>query len=69
MATILPENERFKKALEAVFENPRLLAERGPEFDKFLENIYIRFDLSPKESEKILHILNTKVPNDAVRDK
>lgn len=69
MATILPENERFKKALEAVFENPRLLAERGPEFDKFLENIYIRFDLSPKESEKILHILNTKAPNDVVRDK
>lgn len=59
MTTILPDNERFKKALEAVFENPRLLAERGPEFDIFIDTICLRFDLSPKESEKLLHVLNS----------
>lgn len=66
MATILPDNEKFKKALEALFEHPQLLAERGPEFDKLLENICIRFDLSPKESEKILHLLETTTSEDVV---
>ena len=68
MAGILSDSEKFKKALEAVFENPRLITERGPEFDAFLDAVFMKFDLSPKESEKILHILETVRTKGSVQD-